>query len=52
MKYGLALLGGAAGGALALLICGTFGVKQVAVFWTILVITAMLFTLITFAKNE
>jgi hypothetical protein len=52
MKYGLALVGGTAGAALALIVCTAFNVKHPAAFWSILMVTALLFTLLTFVKNE
>jgi hypothetical protein len=52
MKYGLALIGGASGAALALLICSSFGVSQAALFWSILGVSALLFTFLTFKKSD
>ena len=52
MKYGLAVVGGGSGAALALLICSTFSVQQPPVFWGIIVVSAMIFTVLTFKMSD
>lgn len=52
IKYGMALIGGSSGAALALIICNTFGVRHPAAFWGILIASAILFTLMTFKMNN
>lgn len=52
MKYGLALVGGASGAALALLICNTFSVKHAAIFWSVLILSALIFSILTFKKSD
>lgn len=52
IKYGVAVLGGGAGAALALLICNTFGVRNPWIFWSILVALAIVFTILTFKLDN
>jgi len=52
IKLGVGLLGGATGFALGLLICSLVGVSNVAVFWVIVSLCALLLFGLTFYINE
>jgi hypothetical protein len=48
INYGVALVGGGVGACIALLICDIFEVKHTAIFWTILLISALISTFLSF----